>query len=268
MNLNGRLCLRACVTSFETTEDDIDALVALHAVDVSAVRRACSTDAAAGTPPVSKMAESGANNASVPAALSREVVSRIKIMGDMDIAERRRPQDGRAKLTVDGMVVEARISTLPTLHGEKVVIRLLARGDGVLPLSQQSMIVLSSLAYHDYEGVALEDDEKPRLVRDLGDRRSLILRNHGLLTVGRTVAEAFVAMYFLEAACMMQVRALGDTAVLHGVSIVEQWNADGGTFKTNRYQFMRTYVNVDGRCRLRALRHASIHCTVRPGGAA
>jgi hypothetical protein len=50
----------------------------------------------------------------------------------------------------------------------------------------------------------------------------------------------------------VQVRLLGDTAVLHGVSIVEQWNVDGETFKTNRYQFMRTYVNVDGRCRLLA----------------
>ena len=82
-----------------------------------------------------------------------------------------------------------------------------AQEEGVLPLSQHSMFVLASLAYHDYEGVALEDDEKPRLVRDLGDRRFLMLRNHGLLTVGRSVAEAFVAMYFFEATCMMQLRA-------------------------------------------------------------
>lgn len=82
-----------------------------------------------------------------------------------------------------------------------------AQQDGVLPLSQHSIFVLSSLAYHDYEGVALEDDEKPRLVRDLGDKRFLMLRNHGLLTVGRSVAEAFVAMYFFEATCMMQLRA-------------------------------------------------------------
>ena len=82
-----------------------------------------------------------------------------------------------------------------------------AQEDGLLPLSQHSMAVLSSLAYHDYEGVALQDDEKPRLVRDLGDKRFLMLRNHGLLTVGRTVAEAFVGMYFFEASCMMQVRA-------------------------------------------------------------
>lgn len=82
-----------------------------------------------------------------------------------------------------------------------------AQEEGVLPLSQHSIFVLSSLAYHDYEGVALEDDEKPRLVRDLGNKRFLMLRNHGLLTVGRSVAEAFVAMYFFEASCMMQVRA-------------------------------------------------------------
>jgi ribulose-5-phosphate 4-epimerase/fuculose-1-phosphate aldolase len=82
-----------------------------------------------------------------------------------------------------------------------------AQEEGVLPLSQHSIFVLSSLAYHDYEGVALEEGEKPRLVRDLGARRFLMLRNHGLLTVGRSVAEAFVAMYFFEATCMIQVRA-------------------------------------------------------------
>ena len=82
-----------------------------------------------------------------------------------------------------------------------------AQDEGLLPLSQHSIFVLGSLAYHDYEGVALEEDEKPRLVRDLGDKRYLILRNHGLLTVGRSVAQAFVSMYFLETACTMQIRA-------------------------------------------------------------
>jgi ribulose-5-phosphate 4-epimerase/fuculose-1-phosphate aldolase len=67
--------------------------------------------------------------------------------------------------------------------------------------------VLASLGYHDYEGVAVNPDEKPRLVRDLGTNRTLMLRNHGLLTVGPTVADAFVAMYFAEAACMIQLRA-------------------------------------------------------------
>ena len=82
-----------------------------------------------------------------------------------------------------------------------------AQQGGVLPISQQSIFVLSSLGYHDYEGVALRDDEKPRLVADLGSKTFLMLRNHGLLTVGRTVADAFQAMYTFEAVCSIQVRA-------------------------------------------------------------
>lgn len=79
--------------------------------------------------------------------------------------------------------------------------------DGVLPISQQSIFVLSSIAYHDYEGVALRDEEKPRLVRDLGDKKFLMLRNHGLITVAATVPDAFVYLYLFEAACMIQIRA-------------------------------------------------------------
>jgi ribulose-5-phosphate 4-epimerase/fuculose-1-phosphate aldolase len=90
-----------------------------------------------------------------------------------------------------------------TLNGVAVS----AQRAGLLPISQHSMFSLASLGYHDFEGPALNDDEKPRLVADLGDRSSLILRNHGLLTVGETVADAFVAMYYLEASCAIQVRA-------------------------------------------------------------
>jgi ribulose-5-phosphate 4-epimerase/fuculose-1-phosphate aldolase len=82
-----------------------------------------------------------------------------------------------------------------------------AQKGGVLPISQQSIFVLASLAYHDYEGVALNDDEKPRLVRDLGDRNFFMLRNHGLLTVADSIADAFLLMYIFEATCMIQVRA-------------------------------------------------------------
>ncbi|WP_242489907.1 class II aldolase/adducin family protein [Noviherbaspirillum cavernae] len=82
-----------------------------------------------------------------------------------------------------------------------------AQKGGVLPISQQSIFVLSSLAYHGYEGVALNEEEKPRLVADLGDKNYLMLRNHGLLTLGKTIADAFVNMYIFEAACMIQVRA-------------------------------------------------------------
>src|SRR5271170_6854723 len=82
-----------------------------------------------------------------------------------------------------------------------------AQKGGVLPISQQSIFVLSSLAYHDYEGVALREDEKPRLVRDLGKNNFFMLRNHGLITVADNVPDAFLFMYVFEAACMIQVRA-------------------------------------------------------------
>jgi ribulose-5-phosphate 4-epimerase/fuculose-1-phosphate aldolase len=78
---------------------------------------------------------------------------------------------------------------------------------GVLPISQQSIFVLSSLGYHDYEGVALRDEEKPRLVDSLGDKTFLMLRNHGLLTVGASIADAFLAMYLFETTCTIQLRA-------------------------------------------------------------
>jgi ribulose-5-phosphate 4-epimerase/fuculose-1-phosphate aldolase len=90
-----------------------------------------------------------------------------------------------------------------TLNG----IAVSAQAEGLLPISQHSVSVLASLGYHDFEGPALNDDEKPRLVADLGNHNHLILRNHGLLTVGETAAEAFVSMYFLETSCAIQVRA-------------------------------------------------------------
>ena len=70
------------------------------------------------------------------------------------------------------------------------------------------MLVRSQIAYHDYEGVALFDDEKERLVKDLGENKLMILRNHGTLAMGTNVAEAFTNIYFLEKACTYQVRAM------------------------------------------------------------
>ncbi|HEY9024220.1 MAG TPA: class II aldolase/adducin family protein, partial [Burkholderiaceae bacterium] len=82
-----------------------------------------------------------------------------------------------------------------------------AQQAGVLPVSQQSTFVLSSLAYHDYEGAALRDEERPRLQADLGDANYLMLRNHGLLTVGKSVADAFLSMYLFETTCQIQLAA-------------------------------------------------------------
>jgi ribulose-5-phosphate 4-epimerase/fuculose-1-phosphate aldolase len=85
---------------------------------------------------------------------------------------------------------------------------------GLLPISQIGLFALSSIAYHNYEGVALNPAEKARLVADLGRSNFMILRNHGLLTCGRTVPEAFLFMYSLQRACETQIAALSSGAPL------------------------------------------------------
>jgi ribulose-5-phosphate 4-epimerase/fuculose-1-phosphate aldolase len=90
-----------------------------------------------------------------------------------------------------------------------------AQKGGVLPISQQSTFVLGSLAYHDYEGVALRDDEKSRLQADLGTANYLMLRNHGLLTVGRTIPDAFLFMYVFENTCRIQIDAQAGGELVH-----------------------------------------------------
>ncbi len=89
-----------------------------------------------------------------------------------------------------------------------------AQKKGLLPISQQSTFVLASLAYHDYEGVAFREDEKPRLQADLGTCNYLMLRNHGLLTVGHSIAGAFLNMYVFESACQIQLAAQSGGAEL------------------------------------------------------
>ncbi|MEM0985658.1 MAG: class II aldolase/adducin family protein [Pseudomonadota bacterium] len=83
-----------------------------------------------------------------------------------------------------------------------------AQAHGLLPITQTGMIASHDLAYHGYEGVALNHDERERIVADLGDKHLLMLRNHGTLTVGSTAGECFLRMFFLERACSMQIRAL------------------------------------------------------------
>lgn len=77
--------------------------------------------------------------------------------------------------------------------------------DGLLPITQHAMAIYAHTAYHGYEGIATDLSERERLVRDLGDANVLVLRNHGLLTVGRSIGEAFVWMYRAERACRMQL---------------------------------------------------------------
>jgi ribulose-5-phosphate 4-epimerase/fuculose-1-phosphate aldolase len=123
-----------------------------------------------------------------------------------------------AGFTIHSAIHEARPDAQCVLHTHTLNgVAVSAQRRGVLPLSQQSIFVLASLGVHDYEGVALRDDEKPRLVADLGSRTFLLLRNHGLLTVGPTIADAFVAMYLLESVCAIQVRAQAGGAELVAV---------------------------------------------------
>jgi ribulose-5-phosphate 4-epimerase/fuculose-1-phosphate aldolase len=93
------------------------------------------------------------------------------------------------------------------LHTDQGV-AVAAQQEGLLPLSQHALVVLPHLAYHDYEGIALNLDERERLVADIGDKTLMLLRNHGTLAVGETAADCWVGMFYLERACTQQVMAL------------------------------------------------------------
>jgi len=102
------------------------------------------------------------------------------------------------------------------LHSDQGV-AVSAQKEGLLPLSQHALIVLPQLAYHDYEGIALNLDERERLVADLGVKTVMLLRNHGTLSVGNTAAACWLGMFYLERACLQQTMAL--TAGRDGVLI-------------------------------------------------
>jgi len=113
-----------------------------------------------------------------------------------------------AGFTIHSAVHEARPDAQCVMHLHTIEgVAVSCQKEGLRALSQQSLFPLSSLAYHDYEGVALNPEEKVRLVRDLGDKHNLMLRNHGLLTCAETVPDAFLYMYILQKACEVQVRA-------------------------------------------------------------
>ena len=113
-----------------------------------------------------------------------------------------------AGFVIHSTIHEARHDAVCVLHTHsRAGAAVSAQKEGLLPISQQSSLLLSSLAYHDYEGLAVHDDERDRLKADLGDNKYMILRNHGLLTVGYSVPDAFLAMYFLETSCQIQISA-------------------------------------------------------------
>lgn len=144
-------------------------------------------------------------------------------------------QVNRAGFVIHSAIHAARDDAQCVLHTHtRAGVAVSAQKGGVLPISQQSTFVLASLAYHDYEGVALRDEEKPRLQVDLGHAHFLMLRNHGLLTVGASIADAFLAMYIFETTCQIQLAAQPggelttiDPHIIEGVAEASRVQTDG-----------------------------------------
>ncbi|HET9530766.1 MAG TPA: class II aldolase/adducin family protein [Blastocatellia bacterium] len=134
--------------------------------------------------------------------------SLVKVDLDGNIVMDSPYQINPAGFTIHSAIHAAREDALCVMHLHTVAgVAVSAQKNGLLSISQQSLFSLASIGYHDYEGLALNEDEKPRLVDDLGDKNNLILRNHGLLTVGDSPAEAFLAMYTLQRSCEIQLLA-------------------------------------------------------------
>lgn len=113
-----------------------------------------------------------------------------------------------AGFTIHSAVHEARPDAGCVIHlHTNAGVAVSAQEQGLLPISQTALFPLAQISYHDYEGVALNPDEKQRLVADLGRSNVMILRNHGTMALGPTVADAFLGIYTLERACMMQIMA-------------------------------------------------------------
>lgn len=133
-----------------------------------------------------------------------------------------------AGFTIHSAIHEAREDAQVVLHlHTNAGVAVSAQKDGLQAISQQSLFPLTSLSYHEYEGVALREDEKARLQKDLGDTFFMILRNHGLLTCAETVADAFLNMYILQRACEIQLLAQSSGGALTPVpsGIVEGMQA-------------------------------------------
>ncbi|SLN32330.1 class II aldolase/adducin family protein [Oceanibacterium hippocampi] len=120
-----------------------------------------------------------------------------------------------AGVTIHGAIVGARPDVGCVIHTHtRAGMAVSAQADGLLPITQHSLRFYNRIAYHDYEGIADDHEERQRLVADLGDRHSMILRNHGLLVAGRTVQEAFSLIFYLEKSCQAQIDAQSGGAKL------------------------------------------------------
>jgi len=164
--------------------------------------------------------------------------SLVKVDLDGNVVEPTTYPINPAGFTIHSAVHAAREDALCVMHLHTTAgVAVSAQAEGLLPLNQTAMIVRGELAYHDYEGIALDLAERPRLVADLGDKSAMLLRNHGTLTLGSSVAGAFLTMYFLERSCAAQIATLAGGAKIH-------WPADEiQALVTKQAQFGRGSVD-------------------------
>jgi ribulose-5-phosphate 4-epimerase/fuculose-1-phosphate aldolase len=163
--------------------------------------------------------------------------------------------DGLFEVNEAGFVIHAAIhKARADLHcvfhtHTKAGVAISAREEGLLPISQHAMRFHNRMAYHDYEGIALDMDEQSRLVRDIGPHNAMILRNHGLLTAGETVRDTFDAMYFLELACQIQVDATagGSRVLIPGDAVCEhagrQFDTSNSYLKNRDWHALRRMLD-------------------------
>jgi ribulose-5-phosphate 4-epimerase/fuculose-1-phosphate aldolase len=139
--------------------------------------------------------------------------SLVKVDLDGNVLEQRPVAINPAGFTIHSAVHAARPDAQCVIHLHTVAgVAVASQARGLLPINQTAMLLNGGLAYHDFEGIALNLDERTRLVTDLGEKKAMILRNHGTLAVGSSVGDAFQTMYFLERACAIQVAALSGNA--------------------------------------------------------
>ena len=132
--------------------------------------------------------------------------SLIKIDGDGNILSESAYGFNPAGFVIHSAVHMARNDAICVFHTHtQAGVSVATQEDGLMPLTQHALAVLAHTGYHDYEGIAMDLDERARIACDLADNNILILRNHGLLTVGQTVGEAFMWLYRAERACRMQI---------------------------------------------------------------
>jgi ribulose-5-phosphate 4-epimerase/fuculose-1-phosphate aldolase len=145
--------------------------------------------------------------------------SLVKIDRDGNKLELSESEVNSAGFAIPSAVHTARPDVACVLHTHSIAgCAVSMQQDGLLPLNQHALQIIGDVAYHDYEGTAHNPEERARFLADLGDRHIMVLRNHGLLVVGTSIAAAFIATYRMERACAMQLAFQQSGAAFHPIA--------------------------------------------------